>query len=85
MKTNLSKWGNSAAVRIPKAVLEKLNIDSNNIKDISFTIKVKGDKVILEKKQNKTKFQVLAEKSNGLKINPKEDIDWGKQVGKEEW
>ena len=25
MNTNLAKWGNSAAIRIPKAVLEELN------------------------------------------------------------
>jgi antitoxin MazE len=85
MKTNLSRWGNSAAIRIPKVILEKLNIDSSNIKDISFSIEVKGDKVILRKKQNKTKFQILAENSKGPKLNPKEEIDWGKPVGKEEW
>lgn len=52
MKTNLVKWGNSAAIRIPKAILEKLNIDSNNFENISFNIDIEGDKLILGKKQN---------------------------------
>mgnify|MGYP000077515045 CR=1 FL=1 len=85
MNTNLSKWGNSAAVRIPKAILEELNIDSNNFENISFNIDVQGNKLILEKKQEKTKFELLAEKSMGEKTNPKSDIDWGEPVGKEVW
>ena len=85
MNTNLSKWGNSAAIRIPKAILDELKIDSNNFENISFDIDVEGSKSILKKKQEKTKFELLAEKSKGEKINPKEDIDWGNPIGKEVW
>jgi antitoxin MazE len=85
MDTNLSKWGNSAAIRIPKVILEQMNIDSNNFENISFNIDVEGNKLILKKKQEKTKFELLAEKSKGEKINPKGNIDWGDPVGKEEW
>lgn len=85
MNTNLCKWGNSAAIRIPKAILEELNIDSNNFEHISFKIDVEGNKLILNKKQEKTKFEILAEKSKGEKMNPKDDIDWGNPIGKELW
>ena len=85
MNTNLSKWGNSAAIRIPKAILEELNIDSNNFEDISFDMDVKGNKLILNKKQENTKFELLAAKSKGEKMNPKDPIDWGNITGKEEW
>ena len=85
MRTNLAKWGNSAAIRIPKAILEELNIDSDNFESISFDMDIEGDKLILRKKQEKTKFELLAEKSKGEKLNPKVDIDWGKPVGKEVW
>ncbi|BEP30319.1 AbrB/MazE/SpoVT family DNA-binding domain-containing protein [Helicovermis profundi] len=85
MNTNLSKWGNSAAIRIPKAILEELNIDSNNFEKISFNMDVEGNKLILNKKQAKTKFELLAEKSKGEKTNPKDSIDWGNNVGKELW
>ena len=85
MNTNLSKWGNSAAIRIPKAILDELKIDSNNFENISFDIDVEEGKLILKKKQEKTKFELLAEKSKGEKINPKEDINWGNPIGKEVW
>ena len=85
MNTNLSKWGNSAAIRIPKKILEELNIGSNNFENVSFNVDVEGDKLILKKQQEKTKFELLAEKSDGEKINPKVDINWGHPIGKEEW
>lgn len=85
MKVNLAKWGNSAAIRIPKIILEELNIDSNNFENISFNINIEGGKLILEKKQEKTKFEHLAEQSKEEKLNPKIDIDWGNPVGKEVW
>ncbi len=85
MNTNLSKWGNSVAIRIPKKILEELNIDSNNFENVSFNVDVEGDKLILKKQQEKTKFELLAEKSNGEKINPKVDINWGQPIGEEEW
>lgn len=85
MNTNLAKWGNSAAIRIPKKVLEELNIDDNNFENISFEIVVEKNMIILNKKQEKTKFEVLAEKSKGVKLNPEKGIDWGSPVGKEVW
>jgi antitoxin MazE len=85
MKVNLAKRGNSAAIRIPKIILEELNIDSNNFENISFCIDIEGEKLILRKKQEKTKFELLAEQSKGEKLNSKLDIDWGNPVGKEVW
>lgn len=85
MDINLAKWGNSAAIRIPKIILEELNIDSNNFEKISFDIDIEGEKLILVKKQAKTKFELLAEQSKGEKLNPKLDIDWGNPAGKEVW
>lgn len=85
MRANLAKWGNSAAIRIPKAILEELNIDSNNFENISFDMDIEGNKLILKKKQEKTKFELLAEKAKGEKLNPKVDINWGKPIGKEVW
>ena len=42
MTVNLVKWGNSAAIRIPKMILDKLNVDSTNIGDVIFEIALKG-------------------------------------------
>ena len=85
MNVNLVKWGNSAAIRLPKTILDELNINETNFVNISFDISIKGDKLLLSKKQKKTKFELLCEQSKGEKLNPKIDIDWGNPVGMEEW
>lgn len=85
MKIKLTKWGNSAAIRIPKTVLEELNINYDVIENVSFVVNIEGDKLILKKNQEKTKFELLAEQSEGEKLNPKIDIDWGDPIGKEVW
>ncbi len=85
MRLNLAKWGNSAAIRIPKTVLDELNIDSTNLENVSFSIDIEGDRLILKRKLEKTKFELLAERSTGEKLNPKVYVDWGKPVGKEVW
>jgi len=85
LKIKLTKWGNSAAIRIPKTVLEELNINYNVIENVSFVVNIEGDKLILKKNQEKTKFELLAEQSEGEKLNPKIDIDWGDPIGKEVW
>jgi antitoxin MazE len=85
LKIKLTKWGNSAAIRIPKTVLEELNINYDVIESVSFVVNIEGDKLILKKNQEKTKFELLAEQSEGEKLNPKIDIDWGDPIGKEVW
>ncbi len=85
MKIKLTKWGNSAAIRIQKTVLEELNINYDVIESVSFVVNIEGDKLILKKNQEKTKFELLAEQSEGEKLNPKIDIDWGDPIGKEVW
>jgi antitoxin MazE len=85
LKIKLTKWGNSAAIRIPKTVLEELTINYNVIENVSFVVNIEGDKLILKKNQEKTKFELLAEQSEGEKLNPKIDIDWGDPIGKEVW
>lgn len=85
MTISLSKWGNSAAIRIPKTMLEQLNIDDSNFDQISFRVEIDNKQIILKKEQGKSKFEMLAEKSLGEKLNPKIDLDWGESVGKEVW
>lgn len=85
MNVNLVKWGNSAAIRLPKKILDELNVDDTNFENISFDINIEGNKLLLSKRQKKTKFELLSEQSKGKRLNPKIDIDWGSPIGKEEW
>jgi antitoxin MazE len=82
MKTTLSKWGNSVAVRIPSKILDSLSLGAES--DIS--VSVQGNKIILSPVENKIKLIPLKKLLKGFdkkqKIN--EDI-WGKPMGKEIW
>lgn len=46
MQTNVKKWGNSLAIRLPNAVVENLNLSDNN----TLEIKLNKNKIILSKK-----------------------------------
>lgn len=45
-RISLVKQENGAAIRIPKLILEELNIDSNNYENIGFSVKIEGGKLI---------------------------------------
>ena len=80
MKTQLAKWGNSMAVRIPKAVAEAVRFrPGDNVEmavEDSCTIK------ICRPKPEPTLEQLVAG------ITPENrhgEVDWGKPVGHEVW
>lgn len=60
--------GKKCAYSHTKPILEELNIESNCYENISFNVKIEGEKLILKKKQHKTKFELLAEQSQGEKL-----------------
>ncbi|ETD23011.1 AbrB/MazE/SpoVT family DNA-binding domain-containing protein [Helicobacter macacae] len=47
LQTNVKKWGNSLAIRIPNAIVENLKLNDNTPLDI----KVSKNKIILSKKE----------------------------------
>ena len=85
----ITKWGNSRGIRLPKKVLERLDLKDNDIVDIL----VDNDKIIIRKKyQHKTLKQRVEEfygkdfesvvKENSYEF---EEINWGKPAGDEIW
>ena len=79
MKSKLSNWGNSLAIRIPRNILNALNLE-------------KGDKVII--KQHKNEIIITpAKKTYNLTTmlksinsdNMHNEIDTGDSVGNEVW
>ncbi|MGH9510556.1 MAG: AbrB/MazE/SpoVT family DNA-binding domain-containing protein [Terriglobales bacterium] len=78
-KTQLVKWGNSQAVRLPKPILEQARIKEGD----QLVISVEGEKIALEKASPATTLAFLVSK-----ITPENRHDaqeWGKPVGKEVW
>ena len=80
MKSQVSEWGNSLAVRIPKHIVEALNLSANDA--IAFT--VEGGRAILEPIPALPEFtldELLAQMTN----EPEPEIDWGEPMGQEAW
>lgn len=76
----IQKWGNSQGIRIPKFILEQINLDTNS--DVS--IMVKDDSIIIKKA--KKKHITLAERfANYNGETPNDEYDWGESQGEEIW
>ena len=54
MRLVVNRWGNSAGIRLPKQVLQKLKIDINDEMDY----KIEGEKIILEKVNTVPEFTI---------------------------
>ena len=79
MYTTIQKWGNSHAVRIPKALLEKANLTNND------QVKIKvldGNIVITPVKKHRTLKERIAEYGGDYNCR---ELDTGSPRGKETW
>jgi antitoxin MazE len=79
MDGKIRRWGNSLAVRIPKAFAEEAGLDENSNVDIS----VEGKTITIRPARKK---YTLDELLKGITPeNRHELVDWGPPVGKEIW
>ncbi|MFZ1730273.1 MAG: AbrB/MazE/SpoVT family DNA-binding domain-containing protein [Bacteroidota bacterium] len=82
MQTTIQKWGNSQGLRIPKTLLEEVDIGVGE----SVEIDVLEGKIIISptrKKRGAVSLQDLVSKiPKGKRSKEK---DWGPPVGKEVW
>lgn len=77
MRSKIEKWGNSAAIRLPKAVIEKTGFEIGTEVEISseagcLIIRRAGSKLGLDELLK----DVTPEKMGG-------ELDWGPDVGRE--
>lgn len=92
MKVQVSKWGNSTAVRLPKAVVDQLGLKPGMTVDVS----VDGQSVMLAPNRPQSVRElngmpdpvtiewIVAEiKRLGPENEPKDDWDWGRDMGSE--
>jgi antitoxin MazE len=80
MRTQIQKWGNSLALRIPKSFAADSKIEEGSIVDMSL---VKG-KLVIEPIYEPT--YTLDELLAGItKKNIHAEVDTGRSVGKEVW
>ncbi|MGH9643628.1 MAG: AbrB/MazE/SpoVT family DNA-binding domain-containing protein [Terriglobales bacterium] len=77
-KVQLVKWGNSHAVRIPKTVVEQMEIREGD----RLEIRVEDGRIALEADRKLTLHDLVA------RITPRnlhDEEDWGKPAGREAW
>jgi len=96
MITTIQKWGNSQAVRLPKAVLESLMLQEND--QVEIIADVDNDSIVIRKKQRKRRSKKsLEQRLEEFYGRPVDEIladdtlyspveyDWGAPVGREIW
>lgn len=85
MSTKLQKWGNSLAMRLPKEVANKFNLqEGSEVKIVSESKSIVIKPIRIKRK--KTGVPTLKELLKGItKHNKHREIDWGKSVGREIW
>lgn len=80
MKIKLHRCEDSHVLQIPMSILDVLNWKDDDILDL----KIKDNKLIIENSSyDEMNIEDLFEDFNGK--YSKEDIDWGKMIGKEVW
>jgi antitoxin MazE len=78
MRTVVKKWGNSASVRIPAAVMQAAHLDLDETVDV----REESGRIVIEPLQRKE--YDLAELLEGItRENLHDEADFGRPVGKE--
>jgi antitoxin MazE len=78
MRTVVKKWGNSASVRIPAAVMQAAQLDLDETVDV----REESGRIVIEPAQRKE--YDLAELLKGItRENLHDEADFGRPVGKE--
>jgi antitoxin MazE len=79
VRVQVVKWGNSNAVRLPKTVLDRAEVQAGEELDI----RVEKGKITLSPTKNKVTLDSLV--SGITKKNLHREQDWAKAVGNEPW
>jgi antitoxin MazE len=79
-KTQLAKWGNSLAVRIPVRVLERARLQEGD--ELMLAVGKDGA-IVMRPARRKYRLEELVSKITAR--NRHDETDWGPQVGKEAW
>lgn len=80
ISTTIQKWGNSQGIRIPKYILEQMNLDTNS----NVSISVENDSIIIQRatKRHISLAQRFADYTGETQSS---EYDWGEPQGEEIW
>ena len=82
MKVAFQKWGNSLALRVPKAFADELGASDGKAAEMT----VSNGKLVIEIARRRKRRYALDELVAGITPDNRHDeTDWGRPVGKEAW
>jgi antitoxin MazE len=83
MQTTIVKWGNSQGIRLPKFLLDSVNLTDNDTVEVT----AKNDTIIIKKSAGRMKRESIQEIFAGYDggFLQTEEIDWGELQGNEIW
>jgi antitoxin MazE len=79
MVTSIQRWGNSLALRIPKAFAAQAQLEENSNVDIS----VDGDRIVITPAKREWTLRQLVDRITSE--NRHRETDWRQRTGKETW
>src|SRR5438105_2557416 len=80
MQSQIQKWGNSLALRIPKSFAEETNIEQGSVVDIS----IEDGKIIIVP-TSKSQYTLEELLSDVTRKNLHKEVNTGNAIGKESW
>ena len=78
MQGQVTKWGNSLALRLPKSIAAEVRLHEGSQVDM----RVEGDPLVVRPSRPKYKLKDLLVHEMPTRS---EEFDWGKAQGEEEW
>ncbi|HMU41192.1 MAG TPA: AbrB/MazE/SpoVT family DNA-binding domain-containing protein [Pseudomonadota bacterium] len=77
MCTNIKKWGNSLAIRLPKSITDKLRLTEASL----VTLTIEEGKIVITRAQETPDLLKLVAAITPDNLHP--ETDWGPPAGKE--
>ena len=78
--TQVTRWGNSLALRIPKTIAQDAHLEQGD--SVTITVASRGS-LVIRAERRKPRLQDLVSRIRAE--NRHEEIDWGPPRGKEVW
>ncbi len=79
MRIKIQKWGNSLAIRIPKAFAKETNIENGSFVDL----RIENQHMVIDPIENRQQYDLNSMLQNINESNIHAEIDFGEPVGQE--
>lgn len=81
MRTNIRKWGNSPALRLPAAIMEQAGLSI----DAAVDLRVEQDRIVIAPMPADDDLDIVAMSERITPENRYDAVDFGPVLGKEVW